>query len=211
MTSFINDRGKTPTTGTVTGPASSTDNAVARFDGTGGKTLQNSAFIVDDTGHVTSFGGQITFPATQAASAGANTLDDYEEGTWTPAVAGSSTAGTQGYTSRDAVYVKVGRAVLAPYYVVMSSKDGTTAGNVRITGLPFTSDTTTNLYSAAPIAQWKFDLSAGYTSVGAYHYPNTTLIEFAEMGDNVAAQVIAAAGLLADTNISGALNYRASA
>jgi hypothetical protein len=26
----------------------------------------------------------ITFPATQVASADANTLDDYEEGTWTP-------------------------------------------------------------------------------------------------------------------------------
>jgi len=36
-------------------------------------------------------GAGITFPATQSASTDANTLDDYEEGTWTPVVVGSST------------------------------------------------------------------------------------------------------------------------
>lgn len=36
--------------GDVTGPGSATDNALARFDGTGGKTLQNSKVVVDDLG-----------------------------------------------------------------------------------------------------------------------------------------------------------------
>jgi hypothetical protein len=39
--------------GDVVGPASATDNAVARFDATTGKLLQNSLVIVDDTGSVT--------------------------------------------------------------------------------------------------------------------------------------------------------------
>lgn len=39
-------------TGDVAGPASSTDNAVARFDGTGGKTLQNSSVTIDDQGNI---------------------------------------------------------------------------------------------------------------------------------------------------------------
>lgn len=39
--------------GDVTGPASSTDNAVARFDSTTGKIIQNSVVIVDDTGSIT--------------------------------------------------------------------------------------------------------------------------------------------------------------
>jgi hypothetical protein len=34
------------------GPASSTDNAIVRFDGTGGKTGQNSAATVDDDGNI---------------------------------------------------------------------------------------------------------------------------------------------------------------
>lgn len=38
----------------VAGPASATDNALVRFDGTGGKTVQNSGITVDDSGQVTS-------------------------------------------------------------------------------------------------------------------------------------------------------------
>lgn len=39
--------------GDVTGPGSATDNALARFDGTGGKTIQNSTVIADDSGNMT--------------------------------------------------------------------------------------------------------------------------------------------------------------
>lgn len=38
--------------GDVTGPGSSTDNAIARFDGTGGLTLQNSGVTIDDSDNV---------------------------------------------------------------------------------------------------------------------------------------------------------------
>lgn len=39
--------------GDVSGPASSTDNAVARFDGVGGKLIQNSGVTIDDSGNMT--------------------------------------------------------------------------------------------------------------------------------------------------------------
>ena len=45
-------------TGDVVGPASSTDNGIARFDSTTGKLLQNSAVTIADTT------GNMTFPAT---------------------------------------------------------------------------------------------------------------------------------------------------
>src|SRR6185295_18593913 len=38
--------------GTIGGSTGSTDNAALRADGTGGATLQSSAFIIDDSGHV---------------------------------------------------------------------------------------------------------------------------------------------------------------
>jgi len=38
----------------VAGPASATDNALVRFDGTGGKTVQNSGITVDDSGNISS-------------------------------------------------------------------------------------------------------------------------------------------------------------
>jgi len=40
-------------TGGVVGPGSSTDNAVARFNGTDGGTIQNSGVIIDDSNNVT--------------------------------------------------------------------------------------------------------------------------------------------------------------
>jgi len=42
--------------GDVRGPASSTDNAVSRFDGTTGKLIQNSVVIIDDTGNMSGVG-----------------------------------------------------------------------------------------------------------------------------------------------------------
>ncbi len=125
--------------GNVTGPGSSTDNAVARFDLATGTLIQNSAFVVDDSGHVSSFGGNLKFPATQASSADVNTLDDYEEGTWTPGV--SFGAGTTGitYSSQPGRYTKIGNLVYVNAVISLSSK-GSSTGQPKITGLPFTSE-----------------------------------------------------------------------
>lgn len=43
--------------GDVSGPASATDNAVARFNGTGGKTVQNSGVVLDDSNNLTGIAG----------------------------------------------------------------------------------------------------------------------------------------------------------
>jgi hypothetical protein len=81
-------------------------------------------------------GTGITFPATQSASSDANTLDDYEEGTWTPALSfgGSGTGIT--YAARNGRYTKIGRMVTVGCYINLSSK-GSATGNVQISGLPF--------------------------------------------------------------------------
>ena len=82
-------------------------------------------------------GAGITFPATQSASTDANTLDDYEEGTWTPTWLGSSTAGSTAYILQTGRYTKVGRLVSLYFDVAISSATGT--GSVTIGALPFTS------------------------------------------------------------------------
>ena len=75
--------------------------------------------------------GQIKFPATQNASANANTLDDYEEGTWTP-----SLGGTTAYTSRSGFYTKIGRVVIYSGNMVVNTIGTGSSGT--ISGLPFT-------------------------------------------------------------------------
>ena len=69
----------------------------------------------------------------------AETLDDYEEGSFTISVVGESTAGSATYGNRTGFYTKVGRKVTA--YGEVSVTPSGAAGHLNITGLPFTSGT----------------------------------------------------------------------
>jgi len=89
------------------------------------------------TGVIDSATGQIKFPASQNASADANTLDDYEEGTWTPTLKGATTTT---YTGQVGRYTKIGRQVFIYCDLIINSLgDGSTT---LITGLPFTANGT---------------------------------------------------------------------
>ena len=85
-------------------------------------------------------GSGITFPATQSASSNANTLDDYEEGTWTPTIFGTA-LGTVTYTSQDGKYTKIGRVVYLTCQVAWSNITNVGSGDNRIQGLPFSAGT----------------------------------------------------------------------
>ena len=82
--------------------------------------------------------GQIKFPATQVASADANTLDDYEEGTWTMGVSFGGASVGMTFVNNEGRYTKIGRQVTAGGYMAFSNK-GSSTGDATLTGLPFTS------------------------------------------------------------------------
>jgi hypothetical protein len=86
-------------------------------------------------------GAGITFPATASASTDANTLDDYEEGTWTPVIADASTGGNTGtYTNAGSYYTKIGNTVNLWAYLSAINTTGMTSGNAFcIRNLPFQS------------------------------------------------------------------------
>ena len=96
-------------------------------------------------------GTGITFPATQSASSDANTLDDYEEGTWTPTVGGTAT-----YNEQTGTYVKIGKTVNV-VGVLRIDVLGTGSAGI-VSGLPFTSASTgqntvnINYYSASAVS-----------------------------------------------------------
>ena len=96
----------------------------------------------------TTSGAGITFPASQSASSDANTLDDYEEGTWTPAYGGGANiTGTP--TFSQAVYTKVGRLVTISLKSVVNTTTGNTNTYIVATGLPFTIANVMALYSVS--------------------------------------------------------------
>ena len=88
-------------------------------------------------------GGNIAFASGNgidfSATAGTGTselFDDYEEGTWTPVVEGTTTAGTATYVRQGGLYQKVGNVVHFVAAIVYNSHTGT--GNMRVSGLPYT-------------------------------------------------------------------------
>jgi hypothetical protein len=70
------------------------------------------------------------------ASSDANTLDDYEEGTWTIGVSfGGASVGVT-YSANTGQYTKIGNKVSVSGDLTLTAS-GSSTGNARITGLPF--------------------------------------------------------------------------
>jgi hypothetical protein len=105
-----------------------TSNEVMLLTGTGVKT-----FSTVSVGNATpsASGAGITFPATQSASSDANTLDDYEEGTFTPSIGGTAT-----YNSQIGRYTKIGRLVTVTCRIYINALG--TGSTTTMSGLPFT-------------------------------------------------------------------------
>lgn len=104
--------------------------------------------------------GQIAFPATQNPSSNANTLDDYEEGTFTPGLS-FTTPGDLAvvYSNQTASYTKIGRCVCYTLLIQTSSFTySTAASHLRITGFPFPANS--NFVGAGSAAV------RGYTKAG---------------------------------------------
>lgn len=179
-------------TGDVIGPTGATNNALAQFDGTTGKLLKSSTATVTSAGYLTANG--LTFPATPVLSADPNTLDDYEEGTFTPTytstlIESGDIVVTYSTALQKGFYVKIGKTVffsifLAPATVTVV---GSTGATLKVAGLPFEVATTFGQYTFVPInggdfwttnaPSW-FYPSAGTTqaSLGYKTSPNSTIM-----------------------------------
>jgi hypothetical protein len=236
----------------VSGPASSTDNAIARFDGTTGKIIQNSVVtIADTTGNVSGVGALSTtgvisavisggtanpgnsfwfsdnsasamiyarqngagdlfalsagateqfrvtaagvaqvasgvkFPATQSASADANTLDDYEEGTFTVTTNGD---GTGAFSAQTGEYTKIGNICIVRIIFSVSTNftspgigglPFTVAGSSSVSNTGFIGSVITSSSNESPVtAQAETSSTSVYLFVGSNngnaHEPNTT-------------------------------------
>jgi hypothetical protein len=77
----------------------------------------------------------INFPSTQVASADANTLDDYEEGTFAPSLI-ASTSGTVTLDFTTLAYTKVGRVVTITGEIQVGSVSSP-VGDITLENLPF--------------------------------------------------------------------------
>lgn len=131
-----------PLTTGVTGtlPVANGGTGVTTSTGTGSTVLSSRPSFGTTIGiggsTASASGSGITFPVTQSPSTDANTLDDYEEGTWTPSLTFNGLSVGLTYSSRSGSYIKIGRIVYVNLSIVLSSK-GSSTGDAIIGGLPF--------------------------------------------------------------------------
>ena len=217
----------TPATGAgdLLSPGAVTDNAVIRWDGAGGVTTQNSVVIIGDTGNVTGVGtlsaattigvgaatpaasgAGITFPASQSTSSDVNTLDDYEEGTWTPLIHFGGGNGGMTYTTQQGTYTKIGDRICINCYIDLSAK-GSATGVVSLASLPFTSQNTAGLNIAWGFFGNTFSSITGHLMM--FTPPNTTRADLWFLGTGTATQLLdthctATSGFMGSTTYKGA-------
>jgi len=203
---------------TVVGSRSGTDSIIGTStnhpvsivsNGTTALTIAAGGSNVTVAQLLTLTNGQIKFPSSQNASADGSTLDDYEEGTWTPTI--RATNGTTNYsatrTLHSATYVKIGRLVLASCFMnTISYPSAPTSYRIQLLGLPFANDSTANAYT--PFSSNYFTAAAGVYGLGGYAYVGDT---FAELQKTISGGT---SSLLVSDNMSAVMFtivYRANA
>ena len=122
-------------------------------------------------------GKGIDFSAnTNAPGMTSELLNWYEEGTFTPTVLGTTTAGTATYGTQLGTYTRIGRMVYFQLELIWSS--GTGAGQMRLGGLPFTCGSSNCAVSIGDVEN--IVLTASYYMAGAYVSANSTQISLRE-------------------------------
>jgi len=193
-----------------------TENAQFRFrsQNIDGSSSEGDVWVINDGSNNVKFNGNVVmgvagkgidFSAT-ANSSGTMTselLDDYEYGTWTPAISGSS------YTTQIGRYVKVGRMVHVTAEFQINSHGGSVR---RITGLPFTSANTNPAISTAISVSYFADLAVDVLWIGCYVENNSAQMQFPNMTSAGSTVTSAAADIWGDgARINFAGTYEAAA
>jgi hypothetical protein len=172
--------------------------------GTNTITLPASTGTVVLSGTTPSLNG-IAFPATQSASADANTLDDYEEGTWSPVLADSDTGGnTFTMSVQNGFYTKIGNIVTAYFRATWSSKGSASSGStIFLRGFPFAAKSNTGgYYNSSAIVPVDTQITIGLTG------GNTSAVFFDSLGG--IATVLEFSASNAGAGVNGSITYIAN-
>jgi len=154
--------------------------------------------------------GQLKFPATANPSSDANTLDDYEEGTFSPVLT-FSTPGDLSvtYSIQFGKYTKIGNKVTVEWAIITSTFTHTTAsGSLLITGMPFAiAASTTSIGTITPSGINKVGYTQVQTRLGGGGGTTGLDLMATGMGVGVSAVAVADAVTGASINFRGTISY----
>jgi len=116
---------------------------------------------ISNAGIISLTSGALKFPASEIISTDANTMDDWQEGTFTPQLSDTSSAVSEGqsYSAQVGTYTKIGNRVLYQGYMDVDDI-GSLSGGAFIVGLPFTSQNSSNNGAVVTVGKG-VDLSLG--------------------------------------------------
>jgi hypothetical protein len=132
--------------GDVYGPASATDNAMVRFDGTTGKIIKNSGVIVDNSNNMSGVGtftasGDSSFTSTGALQISKGTTGQQPGSPFTGMMRYNTTTNQfEGYSGASPAWKSIGGSAL--------SNDTSTASNLYPVFAAATTGTAENLYTS---------------------------------------------------------------
>jgi hypothetical protein len=162
--------------------------------------------------NLTVTGGAVTFPATAIASAGASTLDDYQEFSWVPYFAGSGGNSGTTYAVQAGVGVKIGRFVTL-WGVMQVSAPGSIAGNLQLWGFPYFSGNAINAMGTVTISAFTPTSGTPFTFLSGYIGVNEAVanLTYLPAGGGTAIIGLPASVVMAGTTIYFEARYFAIA
>lgn len=176
---------------------------VAQLGTTGDYTLNTGNLVIGTSGK------GIDFSATSSGSGTMTSelLSDYEEGTWTPTLVGTTTNPTVTYTLQRGIYTKVGRVVTVSVYMAWSAISGG-SGNIGFGGLPFPVEGAVGAGSSGAVGYFDgFTLSVSRTSVGIFASPSTSYCTPTCFGSAVSTQYIPVGSVAASGTLAYQMTY----
>jgi hypothetical protein len=194
----------TPSSGTVT---NLTGTASININGTVGATTPTTGSFTTmkastgaAVGGATPGAGGVAFPATAVAVADVNTLDDYEEGTWTPSVGGTATYNA----ANNGSYTKIGNLVSCQFRLHITLIG--TGSTSTISGLPFASSG--SYYEQAGSVGYFESLSTSQTFVSFYLAASSSTLSLTAISVLGTSMTTPVAVIGNNTVIFGSISYR---
>lgn len=130
----------------------------------------------ESNGDIEFFGSNgIKFPL--AAGVYSSVLSDYEEGTFTPTIKGTTSAGAGTYTTQTGRYTKIGDRVVFDISISWSAHTGT--GNMRIAALPYTPRA--SIFNSCAIGQFSNITLTASTYASAFVRDDATEIQLNQL------------------------------
>ena len=202
------------TTITALGTVAAGTVRVLQFDGALTLTHNATSLILPGGANITTAAGDVAVFVSEGSGnwrctsyqPASNAISTYREGTFTPTVAGESTAGTPGYTTQSGNYVRIGNLVVCLGRIKLSSFSGP-AGALQVGGLPFTIKNSASMLGVNACTVNTYNMGAGRTAMGLQVQPGSTYAYLVACGDNVATETAAATSISTTADIRFTISY----